>query len=280
MNQFKQIERRDNLDKEEFLTQYLKPRRPVVLTDFSRNWPATQKWTFDYFKQAHGHIKVPLVGPNFQKPGSNYMKPEKLMQLGDYIDLLQSGEKTPYRIFLWNILEHVPALKADVSNPDICDGWIDKYPFMFFGGKDAVTNLHYDIDCSHVFHTHFQTRKHIVLFDDQQNRSLYQHPFTVKSMVDPLHPDMDKYPAFQRAVGYETILEHGETLFIPSLWWHHIVYVEPGFSISLRAVDSPVMQAKGLFNLARHFVVDKGMNALLGQHWNHWKETAAVKRAG
>lgn len=273
-----QIERRTGLTREAFIEEYLKPKRPVVFTDLSKDWPATQKWTFEYLKQHHGDLDVPVVGPDFHKPGPNYMKSHLTMKFGDYLDMIQKGP-TEYRIFLWNVMDYAPDLVNDVSNPTICDGWVDRYPFMFFGGAGAVTGLHYDIDCSNVFHTHFWTRKHIVLFDQSQSELLYQHPYTVQSHVNPLKPDYERFPALHKAKGYETILTHGETLFIPSLWWHHIVYMDGGFSLSLRSVDSVLHQAKGLYNIARHFVVDKGMNAVMGPNWKKWKETQAAKRA-
>ncbi len=273
-----QIERRTGISKDDFIENYLKPKRPVVLTDLTKDWPATKKWTFEYLKQHHGHLEVPVVGPDFHLPGPNYMKSHMKMKFTDYLDMILAGP-TDYRIFLWNIFDHARELTNDVSNHPICGGWVDKYPFMFFGGQGAVTNLHYDIDCSHVFHTHFWTEKHIVLFDQTQNNLLYQHPFTVQSRVDPLNPNYEKFPALKFASGYETILTHGETLFIPSLWWHHIVYMQGGFSISLRSVDSVLTQARGLYNIARHFVVDKGMNNLLGTKWKVWKEEQAQKRA-
>ena len=272
------IERRTGLTREDFIENYLNLRRPVVFTDLSKSWPATEKWTFEFLKKEHGDLEVPLVGPDFHKPGPNYMKSHVKMRFADYLDLLEKGP-TNLRIFLWNVLAHAPSLADDVSNPTICDGWLDKFPFLFFGGAGAVTTLHYDIDCSHVFHTHFQSRKRIVLFDQNQNQFLYQHPFTVQSRVDPFNLDLEKYPAADRAIGHETILTHGETLFIPSQWWHHIVYLEGGFSISLRATDSIFTQAKGVFNLAQHFLIDGGMNRLLGPRWKNWKEQKAIERA-
>lgn len=273
-----QIDRRSGLTREEFIENYLKPKKPVVFTDLAKDWEATKKWTFEYLKEHHGQLDVPVIGSDYHKPGPNYMKPGLTMKFGDYLDMIQKGP-TEHRIFLWNILDHAKELAGDVSNPTICDGWVDNYPFMFFGGTGAVTTLHYDIDCSHVFHTHFWTRKHIVLFDQDQSPFLYQHPFTVQSHVDPLHPNFEKYPALQKATGYETILQHGETLFIPSMWWHHIVYMEGGFSLSLRSRDSIFTQAKGLWNIARHFVIDKGMNAVMGPRWKAWKEAQAQKKA-
>lgn len=272
------IERRSGLSREAFIEDYLKPKKPVVFTDLVRDWPAMQKWTFNFLRHQHGQLDVPVVGPDYHKPGPNYMKSHINMKFGDYLDLIQKGP-TEYRIFLWNIFEHARELVHDVRNPTICDGWVDKYPFMFFGGAGAVTNLHYDIDCSNVFHTHFWTRKHIVLFDQSQSPLLYQHPYTVQSHINPLQPDYERFPALQKAVGYETILTHGETLFIPALWWHYIVYLEGGFSISLRTLDSLSIQAKGLWNITRHFVIDKSMNALLGAKWKSWKETQSIQRA-
>ncbi|MBK8194227.1 MAG: cupin-like domain-containing protein [Lewinellaceae bacterium] len=272
------IERRTGLTREEFIENYLKAKRPVVFTDLARDWAATTKWTFDYFKKEYGHLEVPIVGPDFHKPGPNYMKSNLTMKFGDYLDMIQKGP-TEYRIFLWNIFDYARDLIHDVSNPTITDGWVDKYPFMFFGGAGAVTNLHYDIDCSNVFHTHFRTRKHIVLFDQQQNPFLYQHPYTVQSHVNPLQPDYEKYPALEKATGYETVLTHGETVFIPAMWWHYIVYVDGGYSISLRSRDNVLTQAKGLWNITRHFVIDKGMNTIMGSKWKTWKEEQAVRNA-
>jgi hypothetical protein len=32
-------------------------------------------------------------------------------------------------------------------------------------------------------------------------------------------------------------------------------------------------------NIARHFMVDKGMNTLMGANWKKWKEEQSIKRA-
>ena len=272
------IERRTGLTREEFIENYLKPRKPVVFTDLSKDWAAAKKWTFEYLSDHFGDLDVPVVDPNFHAPGDNYMKSQYTMKFRDYLAEIRKGP-SPIRIFLWNIMDHAKALTQDVSFPTICDGWADSYPFMFFGGEGAVTGTHYDIDCSHVFHTHFLTRKHIVLFSPDQGRLLYQHPFTVQSPINPLQPDYQKYPALEHATGYETVLTHGETLFIPALWWHYIVYVDAGFSLSQRSIDNPFAATRGLFNIARHFVVDKGMNKIAGPGWKKWKEDVSKKRA-
>jgi hypothetical protein len=273
-----QIERRSNISREEFLESYYFPKKPVVLTNLVENWPAVQKWTPEFLIQNYGHLDVPVIGPDFHKPGPNYMKSHLTMKFGDYLQLIQQGP-TEYRIFAWNILSHAPEMVKDFSTPTICDGFFERLPMMFFGGAGAATPMHYDIDWPNNFHTHFWTRKHIVLFDQTQNQYLYQHPYTVQSHVNPLKPDFEKYPALKKATGVETILGHGETLFIPRLWWHYITYMEGGYSITLRSYDGLYAKARGVSNLLRHLVIDKGMNTFWGDNWKTWKETKAIQNA-
>ena len=273
-----QIDRVSGIDRETFQKEYLEPRRPVVFTDLSANWPARDKWTFDYLKEEYGDIEVPLYDERFSKPGKNYGTYVEKMKFGDYLDLIRT-KPTQLRMFLFNIFKHAPELVHDVKTPDIMDGFIKEFPFMFFGGKGSVVHLHYDIDCSHVFLTQFQTQKRVFLFSPDQSKNLYHLPFTVTSLVPMNDLDENKYPAIKNLKGYECTLEHGETLFMPSCYWHHIDYVEGGFSIALRASDTIMQKVNGAMNIAGHFVIDRGMNKLLGTKWHNIKREIAYKRA-
>ena len=77
-------------------------------------------------------------------------------------------------------------------------------------------------------------RKRITLFGPECSPRLYRHPFTVRSYVDPERPDFRRFPGLAGVEGHQVVLEPGETLFIPSGFWHHVVYEEGGYSISLR----------------------------------------------
>jgi Cupin-like domain len=43
-------------------------------------------------------------------------------------------------------------------------------------------------------------------------------------MVDPLAPDLVRFPRFEEAMKHALVaeLEPGDALFIPSLWWHNV----------------------------------------------------------
>ncbi len=275
---FKPVDRRTGLTRESFKEEYLSRQKPVVLTDFMDSWPAKTKWNIDFFKSNYGYLKVPLFSNNYSKPGKGYMAPELVVSFKEYLEMLEAGP-TEYRMFLFNILKQVPELCNDYFNPDITDGWVKTFPFMFFGGEGSKVGLHYDIDMSHVFLNQFHGRKRVVLFSHDDSDKLYHHPFTVASFVDVNNPDYEKYPALKSLTGLECILYPGETLFMPSGYWHYIEYLDGGWSMSLRSNDSYVTQVKGIINIARHYVVDKSMNRLFGKQWRYMKAEMAKHRA-
>lgn len=278
MLEFKPVDRRSGLTRESFAAEYLHPQIPVVFTDLTAAWPARERWTIGYFKTHYGHLNVPLVSNNYSNPGKGYMSPEKVVPFREYLEMLESGP-TEYRIFLWNVFREAPELRQDFSLPTIMDGFVHDFPFMFFGGQGSKVALHYDIDMSHVFLNQFHGRKRVLLFPHEQSRNIYHHPFTVASYVDLNKPDYKKFPALANAKGYETIIYPGETLFMPSGYWHYIEYTDGGYSMALRSFGSVPARVRGLANIATHYVVDRGMNRIMGPSWRRMKEWMAEKRA-
>lgn len=261
-----------------FQANYLSSNTPVILETLMDDWSAKSKWSLQYFKEQYGDLQVPVFDQTFSKSGKKYMQASQTMPFRDYLSAIQAGPSN-WRLFLFNLFEHVPALKDDFKVPTIMDGFIKEYPFTFFGGANSKVALHYDIDKSHVFLSQFEGRKRVVLFAPNQSRNLYQLPFTVSSHVDINKPDYQKYPALANVQGYEALLYPGDTLFIPSGYWHYIEYLDAGFSMSQRASDSIITKMEGVVNIAKHFVIDRGMNHLCGEKWATMKATMAQKRA-
>ena len=50
----------DDISEHDFREKYLKPRKPVVIKNMARKWPAYQKWTMEYMKEVVGDVEVPL----------------------------------------------------------------------------------------------------------------------------------------------------------------------------------------------------------------------------
>jgi hypothetical protein len=278
MMELKQVDRRSGLSRKEFLHEYLRPGRPVIFTDMTRDWPAINKWTPDFFKEKYGNLPVSVYSSNYSKPGPGYMSSDRQMSFGDFISATEKGH-TDLRLFLFDIFKPAPELRNDFLFPTVMRGFIKRFPFMFFGGEGAEVTMHYDIDCANVFLTQFIGHKRIILFPPSESPKIYHHPFTVKSLIDPEAPNYDRFPALKNVKGYETILGHGETIFMPSRYWHYMHYLDFSFGLALRSHHGLGTRLHGGFNIAAHFLVDKGFNMLAPRYWHNWKEGKAYEHA-
>jgi hypothetical protein len=272
----------DHITREDFVNNYLKPRKPLIIRKATESWPALEKWTFDYLKETVGDQLVPLYDSSKADPSKPINAAALEMKFGDYIDLIQT-QPTDLRIFLFDPIKHAPSLLDDYRSPtDLMGGFLDKYPNMFFGGKGSVTFLHYDIDLAHIFHTHFNGRKKVILFDNKWSERLYCIPFATYALedYDIEKPDFTKFPALNGVEGQEAILEHSDTLFMPTGYWHWMKYLDGSFSISLRAWDSSWgIKAKSLYNLTIQRKFDDIMKKNFKKRYMDWKEELAIERA-
>lgn len=268
------VQKISKIIKTDFKREFLEPAVPVVMKEEASHWPAMGKWNKEFFQQKYGDNLIRVVD-DFGKPGKNYMSSVKEMRLGDYLEILSQG-KTHLRLFLYNIVKACPELKDDVVLPTFLKGFSKRFMFMFFGAEGSVTQLHYDIDNSHVFHTNFSGKKRWYLFPKEEGKFLYAHPFTVRSYVDPVNPDFEKFPMLKKAKGYYVELEPGETLFIPAGYWHHVVYDSPSYALSLRCPHHKIsMRMMGILNILFVQMVDRLVNKLNPEGWFKWKEKKA-----
>lgn len=272
----------DTISKEDFRNKYLLPRKPLVIKNMARSWPAFEKWTMDYMKETVGDVEVPLYDSSKADPAAPINSSATKMKFTDYIDLI-SEKPTDLRIFLFDPIKSAPKLLEDYISPkDLMGGFLDKFPNMFFGGKGSETFLHFDIDLAHIFHTHFNGRKHILLFENKWKERLYKIPFATYSLedYDIANPDFEKFPALNGVEGIECFLEHGDTLFMPTGWWHYMKYLDGSFSISQRAWDqSWLVKARSLYNLTIQRNFDNFMKRKFKNKYMDWKEKKAIERA-
>jgi ribosomal protein L16 Arg81 hydroxylase len=140
--------------------------------------------------------------------------------------------------------------------------------------------MHQDIDTSNVFLTQFHGRKRVNLFAPDQSTLLYRLPFNVHSTVDVDNPDYDAYPGLKYVKGMSVILVHGDTLFMPSGYWHHIEYLDGGFALSVRTIaHSLPLKIGGLWNLTVQRTTDNMMRKLNDTKWFDYKKKLAHTRA-
>lgn len=268
----------ENITAREFRTLYMDPLRPVIIRDLASSWPALRKWTPGYFKERYGQLQVKVYDASYARPGKNYMTSVNRIPFKKYLDLMTTSS-IDLRMFAFNISWNAPELKQDINFPPITNGFSKKLILMFFGCKNSVTPMHYDLDMKHVLHTVLYGKKRVVLFPYEESKNLYQHPFNTRSYVDVDDPDFDKFPRLRNVKGYQDIVHPGETLFIPSGYWHYMVYEEGGYAVTIRRPNSSLAKRlRGYINIVVFFPIDKAMNRLLSNRWYAFKERRGVSQ--
>jgi Cupin-like domain len=269
------VPRVKNLTPSDFRHAYMKNNRPVVITDLASSWPALKKWTPEYFASKYGSLQVKVYDRTFTEAGTSYMSSLKKIPFREYLQVMTTTS-ADLRLFAFNIFWQAPELRNDILWPEITKDFSRKFIFMFFGCKGSRTPLHYDPDLPHLLHTVMRGKKRVVLFPNEESRNLYKHPFNTRSYVDVDKPDFSKFPRLRRVTGYEAMLDPGETLFMPSGYWHYMVYEEAGYAVCTRCAKLPIMRkARAYSNMLLCFPVDKIMNKLSAERWFRWKEARA-----
>ncbi len=269
----------ENFNREEFREVFQIPQKPVILRGLWNDYPALNKWTIDYFKQELGNLTVGVYDAVNEKPDRSTKGAPMKMKFGEYLDAITAGP-SDLRLFLFNILKYKPEFRKDFDYPPITSMYLKQIPFMFFGGKDSVVRMHQDMDFANVFLTQLHGKKLVVLFPPKYSRFLYRYPFNVHSSVNIEHPDFEKYPALRFVEGYTCILEPGDTLFMPSGYWHYIKYLEGGYAINQRALSPhPAHWFRGFWNVAVLSNLDDLLRYILGKNWYQYKLEQTYARA-
>jgi hypothetical protein len=277
----------DQIDPEEFRQKYYNPKKPLIIKDLAKQWPAHDKWNWAYFKSLVGDKKVGLYNNVKSDAYTPINTADDYKTFGEYIDMITSGPAA-WRIFLFNIFDHAPDLVKDFTWPEhLMKGYVKKYPMLFVGGKSSITHMHFDIDLSHILHTQFAGKKRVLLFPYEEQHKLYRKPFEVLSLADFSNyyanngkPDYKEFPALKKANGYEVILDHGDTLFMPAGFWHHMEYLDSGFAMSLRAMQSSLGgKLHGVWNLFGMRGIDTMMKKTAPKPWYNWKKKKIYEEA-
>lgn len=272
----------------EFQKNYYQPMRPLVIKNLSSAWPALHKWNWDYFKELVGNQQVGIYNNIKSNSTTPINTADQYTTFGEYIEMIRRGP-AEWRIFLFNIFDHAPQLISDFTWPEeLMKGFVKKFPMLFVGGAGSITHMHFDIDLSHILHTQFVGRKRVLLFPFSEQHKLYRKPWEVLSLVDFSHYhdpakskiDLQNYPAVKKAQGFEVILEHGDTLFMPASYFHHMEYIEAGFAMSLRALQ-PSLSGKlhGAWNLFGMRNVDTFFKKTAPDWWFNYKKNKIFQYA-
>jgi hypothetical protein len=236
------VERRHQLTRSEFAAQYARPLKPVILTDAFDHWPAKGRWTPAFFRERFGSRTVSVDGADY-----------RIAELLDLIECSTPATPAPY---LRNVVieQWAPELLKDIHPlpPQTQPNWFESRFFperpsmtsleLYIGGAGATfPTLHFDNLHTHAFLMQLFGTKEYVFYSPDQSPWLYprQGIEANKSMVEDIeHPDLARFPLFERAVAARCTLHAGETLFVPAGWWHTARILEPSVTVSANTMNA------------------------------------------
>lgn len=231
---------------ETFQNEIIPQRQPAVLKSLVSDWPAAREGResaakicsyvkqFDTGQQVNATVGSPSIkGRFFYRDDCNGFNFERKMvsvstALDNLLTLIDEPEPPAIALQAIPVTDVLPSFERENVLP-----LVDKTvaPRMWLGNKSTIAT-HYDV-YSNVACV-VAGRRRFTLFPPDQVANLYIGPLLTTpggspiSMVDLRQPDLSRYPRFQQAleVSQVAILEPGDAIYVPILWWHSVESLE------------------------------------------------------
>jgi hypothetical protein len=230
------IPRRERLSGDDFLQQYYRMNRPVIITGMLDNFPARSKWNLDYFAERFSDriVEVQFGRETDLQYEMNSIALKRDMRFGDYIELVRTcGNSNDFYMTANNDSRNREALKElweDVAAlPEYLTDDLARRGFFWFGPAGTITPLHHDL--TNNFMMQIMGRKQVRLVAPYDLPRLYnmRHCFTD---IDAKAVDLQRFPAMEGVTIHDCMLEPGEILFLPVGWWHHVEALDISVTIA------------------------------------------------
>ena len=244
-----------------FSRDYVASNSPVLIENALDHWPAMRSWSSSYLLKKIGNKEITVaVTPNGYADsvvGDRFVMPEeRVMKFAEFLDILEGKSSTENGVFYiqkqnsnftGEFSELLCEAEADISWATEAFGKAPDAVNFWMGDERAVTSLHKDhyenlfcvisgsktftlippTDLPNIPYGVYKPAKYksnssgkfeiLDIADNETGKELI--PW---ACIDPLTPDLEKYPRFGKAQVITCKVHAGEMLYLPSLWFHHV----------------------------------------------------------
>ncbi|TMM45175.1 cupin-like domain-containing protein [Qipengyuania marisflavi] len=264
--------------------------RPVVMRGIARDWPVVQGG-LKGADQALSHVEKfdtgrpadIMLAPQSERGrffyshdmrGFNFRR-EKLTLTGLAEHLREIADsEDPIGIYAGAAATAVHLPGFDQINPLPLVADMQAAARIWLGNASQVAT-HFDLS-DNIAVVALGTRR-FTLFPPEATKDLYVGPLNITlagqpvSMVDPLAPDLERYPRYQAARQKALVaeLEPGDAIYIPTLWWHH-VESRAAINILVNYWHNDAQHGGGFLALAHAMLSIRDLPQKQREAWRHW----------
>jgi hypothetical protein len=248
------VERRRHIERDEFFEDFARASRPVIIENATATWKS-KDWTPQSLRTDWGSLPIQVRARHF--PGRD---PRTLglrdCTLAEYLDDIAAYEqkhddKEP-RPYMAN--QAPPAEWASfIESPAY---YTTPYVTRFWLGP-AGTVSHAHCDYSDNFLVQIFGKKTLALYAPDEARFLHTvegapsfmkdarraAPRMLVAEVNPDAPDIERFPNYKGAHRLDCEIGPGDSLFIPSCWFHHVRSLTTSLSVNFFAAEEDLPSA-------------------------------------
>ncbi|KAH1245212.1 F-box protein [Glycine soja] len=239
------VKRIKDIPLKDFYNEY-DAKKPVMLTGLADTWPARHKWTTDQLLLNYGDVAFKISQRSSRKIS---------MKLKDYVSYMKvQHDEDPLYIFDEKFGEAVPSLLKDYCVPHLFqEDFFDildtekrpSYRWLIIGPERSGASWHVDPALTSAWNTLLCGRKRWALYppgkvplgvtvhvNEEDGDVNVETPSSLQWWLDfyPLLADEDK--------PIECTQLPGETIYVPSGWWHCVLNLETTIAVTQNFVNS------------------------------------------
>ncbi|KAK7015906.1 JmjC domain-containing protein 7 [Halocaridina rubra] len=240
----------------QFHRDWVAPNKPVILKGAVKHWPAIRKWSHYYLRDKIGDEVVSVaVTPNgyADAPNGNFfvMPEERNMKFSKFLSIMEEPENYPGVFYIQkqnsNFTEEFTKILDDAAHeipwfseaigkePDAVNFWMGDHRAVTSMHKDHYENIYCVVsgfkdfilqpptDLPWIPYKKYQVAVYKEIgsgeFKIEENHQTGSVPWIC---IDPLKPDLEKYPQYEHSNPVHCRVHAGDALYLPSLWFHHV----------------------------------------------------------
>lgn len=193
-----------------------------------------ERWTdLNYFMTIAGYRTVPIeLGKKYDSDDWS----QGMFRFGEFLkefmSSVSSGSRSGY-LAQHDFFDQVPQLRKDVVTPDFCAiGLSEPVIKAWIGPANTISTMH--TDDKHNFLCQVMGEKLVILAAPTESENLYTYEGLLNntSQVDPENLDLKEFPLTKNVKFLKIVLQAGEMLFIPKLWFHYVRSLTNSISVS------------------------------------------------